>query len=294
MNIKEFYTLIDTDKNPDQAILGDLQSLTKKYPFFQAGIFTYIKCLYVNDIDTFSLELQRLSPFVHDRKALFYYVMSDVYKQFYKGDSTKQIADNRTDVLINAFFETHEDKEAERRLEYAIVNSSMASFDYFSFLDSSQSIENTVSQEDEVKDPLVNSQEIIQEVNTETIIADIAESSVETNEENVVELKHQNIINSFISKAEDSENLRIKLEPLTENTQDEFLPDINETDEADQELDDDFFFTQTLANIYIKQKKYKRAYEIIKRLSLNYPEKNIYFADQLSFLEKLIKNSNNK
>ena len=63
---------------------------------------------------------------------------------------------------------------------------------------------------------------------------------------------------------------------------------------SDKELDDDIFFTQTLANIYIKQKKYNRAYEIIKRLSLNYPEKNTYFADQLSFLEKLIKNSNKK
>jgi len=47
-------------------------------------------------------------------------------------------------------------------------------------------------------------------------------------------------------------------------------------------------FTDTLAKIYLKQKRYDRALEIFKGLSLKYPEKNVYFADQIRFLEKLI------
>ncbi len=53
-------------------------------------------------------------------------------------------------------------------------------------------------------------------------------------------------------------------------------------------------FTETLARIYIKQGKYDKALEIIRRLYLNYPKKNRYFADQIRFLEKLIVNNNNK
>lgn len=49
-------------------------------------------------------------------------------------------------------------------------------------------------------------------------------------------------------------------------------------------------FTETLARIYLKQKRYDRALEIFKGLSLKYPEKNVYFADQIRFLEKLIIN----
>jgi hypothetical protein len=49
-------------------------------------------------------------------------------------------------------------------------------------------------------------------------------------------------------------------------------------------------FTETLAKIYLKQKRYDRALEIFKSLSLKYPEKNVYFADQIRFLEKLIIN----
>ena len=54
---------------------------------------------------------------------------------------------------------------------------------------------------------------------------------------------------------------------------------------------DDTYFTETLARIYVKQKRYDRALQIIKSLSLKYPEKNIYFADQIRFLEKLIINT---
>lgn len=52
------------------------------------------------------------------------------------------------------------------------------------------------------------------------------------------------------------------------------------------------YFTETLARIYIKQGRYQKALDIIGRLSEKYPHKNNYFADQIRFLEKLIINSN--
>ena len=51
---------------------------------------------------------------------------------------------------------------------------------------------------------------------------------------------------------------------------------------------DDSLLSESLAKIFIKQGRYERAYEIISNLSLNYPKKSIYFADQLRFLQKLI------
>ena len=64
--------------------------------------------------------------------------------------------------------------------------------------------------------------------------------------------------------------------------------------ENEEEMLDESYFTETLAKIYIKQRKYSRALEIIRSLYLKYPEKNIYFADQIRFLEKLIINNNSK
>ncbi len=51
---------------------------------------------------------------------------------------------------------------------------------------------------------------------------------------------------------------------------------------------DDSMLSQSLAQIYIKKGKYSKAHEIISHLNLNFPEKSIYFADQLRFLEKLM------
>lgn len=47
---------------------------------------------------------------------------------------------------------------------------------------------------------------------------------------------------------------------------------------------------ESLAQIFIKQRRYERALEIISNLSLNYPEKSVYFADQIRFLQKLVIN----
>jgi hypothetical protein len=93
-------------------------------------------------------------------------------------------------------------------------------------------------------------------------------------------LRGHELIDSFIEKAKD-QPLRIK--PIEEASPFEEAPPGAAVEES--------CFTETLAKIYIKQKKYARALEIIKKLSVKNPEKNAYFADQIRFLEKLITNT---
>ncbi len=57
------------------------------------------------------------------------------------------------------------------------------------------------------------------------------------------------------------------------------------------ERTDDSSLRESLAKIYIKQRRYDKAFEIISNLSLNNPKKSVYFADQLRFLRKLMLNS---
>lgn len=70
----------------------------------------------------------------------------------------------------------------------------------------------------------------------------------------------------------------------------EFKPQIEENKE--EQTENSGVFTETLARIYIKQGKYERALDIIQRLHAKHPGKSIYYADQMRFLEKLIKNNN--
>ena len=98
-------------------------------------------------------------------------------------------------------------------------------------------------------------------------------------------MKGQNLIDDFINK--EGGKMELKENP-------EFTPVI-ETPKSNTETEgDEGYFTETLARIYIKQGRYSKALEIIKKLNLNYPKKNAYFADQIRFLEKLIINNKYK
>lgn len=104
------------------------------------------------------------------------------------------------------------------------------------------------------------------------------------------QLQHQDLIDSFIRKEEErpaGSRLSDMEESARKSTVEGSLPVV----ESESKSLDDSYFTETLAHIYVKQKRYEKALQIIKNLSLKYPEKNVYFADQIRFLEKLIINT---
>jgi hypothetical protein len=52
-------------------------------------------------------------------------------------------------------------------------------------------------------------------------------------------------------------------------------------------FDNNELMTETLARVYLEQKKYKKAIQAYKILSLKYPEKSGFFADRLKMVEKI-------
>lgn len=257
MDIQQFYQFIKKDATANRQEAESLRELIEKYPYFQAAIFAYLKSLYTASDDSYKNELERLSISINDRRALFYYIFSEEYDSFFAQTGKKEINEDKTGILLNAFFESRGDETSE--LEYSIFHSSLASTDYLSYAQSEEALKLTGC------------------------------TSGQKNQEETINLKHQSIIDSFINKSEEGEiRIQIKEKDKYEAGEERY------EGESEEELTEDIFFTETLAKIYIKQKKYEKAYKIIKHLSLNYPKKNIYFADQLSFLEKLIINTKHK
>ena len=84
---------------------------------------------------------------------------------------------------------------------------------------------------------------------------------------------------------------RIVLDNSDESEQEE--SQTNESKKTEKAKDNEIL-TEIMAGIYIKQGKYENAVKIIRQLSLKYPKKNRYFADQIRFLEKLIINNKHK
>jgi len=113
-------------------------------------------------------------------------------------------------------------------------------------------------------------------------------------------------VSAYLSSATEQDNAADKaIRSKTEQLLDAFLSagnerpsfnlvpssDVDDTSVPDDEPEqlDDSCFTPTLAQIYLKQRRYDKALEIIRSLYLNFPNKSIYFADQIRYLEKLIR-----
>jgi hypothetical protein len=101
-------------------------------------------------------------------------------------------------------------------------------------------------------------------------------------------LQHQELIDSFLEKNDRRSGNRLPSSVETGSGKVEEETDSTEPESADRLSLHESYFTETLSHVYIKQKRYDKALEIIKNLSLKYPEKSSYFADQIHFLEKLI------
>ncbi|SFW21823.1 hypothetical protein SAMN02910409_0891 [Prevotellaceae bacterium HUN156] len=114
-------------------------------------------------------------------------------------------------------------------------------------------------------------------------VAYLLETENDADQEDAPQMKGQDLIDTFLEQ----EKGRITLNDLPEEAGDN-----KEQDEADDNEEE--YFTETLARIYIKQGRYQKALDIINRLSVKYPKKNAYFTDQVRFLEKLIINSKKK
>ncbi len=113
-------------------------------------------------------------------------------------------------------------------------------------------------------------------------LLDIEDEKETSKDEAPPSLKGQELIDNFIESS--GGKIELKEEP-------EFVPEIQEGEDSENEDD---YFTETLAQIYIRQGRYSKALEIITLLNLKYPEKSAYFADQIRFLKKLILNDKYK
>ena len=268
----EMQRLDEWINNPDlmgSDTLEELRSIILRYPYFQTAWLLYIKNLYLIKHPSFKDELRRGALYVADLSVLFYFVEGNSFsfpKSEYK-ESEKQVANDRTLDLINRFLsEIPNDKGLSSELSIP-VDSVM---DYSSLL-------------------LLNS----------------AENGRKEVDNTALPLKGQALIDDFIEKSESgmlSSGNNMTDAVGNGNEKDEFseedlvvidddnnagqVDDVMEGNaEAADETGDDNYLTETLAKIYVKQQRYDKALEIIKKLNLKYPKKNAYFADQMRFVE---------
>ena len=252
--------LINLIRHPelmDRETLYDLRSLIAQYPYYQTARLLMLKNLYILHDPTFDEELRRAAIYITDRKVIFNLVESAHYQL----KTTEKNADEKKQT-----------KGAEQRPSTnELIDKFLETIPVEEEKDKSKKRKPTAA--DAAIDYVAY---LLETEEKEDVKSEETESSPTLD-----------LIDTFINNNEQG---RIELK---ENI--EYVPEIaDEGDKNGENEDEEGYFTETLARIYIKQGRYSQALEIIKRLNLAYPKKNAYFADQIRFLEKLIINNNNK
>ena len=227
------------------------------YPYYQPARILLLQNLFLLHDPTFDDELRRAAVYISDRHILFKLVEDAHYQLI-----PEQKKAEKQSITINAETATDEDRTT------SLIDT---------FLEQIPEEEDTTQETEGKRKPTPADA-------TVDYIAYLLESESKQNEDITPQLRGQELIDDFIY----NEGGKITLQDETE-----YEPEENDHNEA-AENEDTGYFTETLARIYIKQGRYSKALEIIRRLNLVYPKKNRYFADQIRFLEKLIINNNKK
>ncbi len=267
----------------NQDSLYELRTLVARYPYFQSVRLLYLKNLYLLHDVSFGAELRKAVLYVVDKRSLFYLIEGENYK-LNRNEQSVSILEkdepgiDRTLFLIDAFLSKMPDVQSQTsELDYTM--------DYTAYLLHDDKADDVVENKmrplrgQDLIDGFLNKMNADEKnLPTEQMNADKSQMDKDVLLADVSEESTSPLISMPISVNDDQ----------AEGEEEE------KSEDCVVEREDDSYFTETLAKIYIKQHRYEKALEIIKKLSLNYPKKNAYFADQIRFLEKLIINAKSK
>ena len=103
------------------------------------------------------------------------------------------------------------------------------------------------------------------------------------------------LIDSFIAHSREKEKEAMSQQTAAEHhVEKEQVAQVAHDNVEKSTQNDDSMLSESLAKVYIARGKYLKALEIIESINLNFPEKSIYFADQIRFLRKLVLNETTK
>ena len=238
----------------DRDTLYELRSLLALYPYFQTARLLMLQNLYLLHDATFDEELRRASAYITDRRVLFQMIEGRHYE--YRTMVKQKQASPKPD-------------SGEDRTSTLIDN----------FLDSIPKDDETEQKPKRKPTPADAAVDYI------SYLVEVEPEGSQEMPGEIPQMPGQDLIDTFIN--DDKGKFTLSDTP-------EYRPEPQPEPENDEIEVGGEFFTETLARIYIKQGRYSKALEIIRRLSLDNPKKNAYFADQIRFLEKLVINNNKK
>lgn len=279
MNVTDYTYLINKPDAINEKQTDALGKVLDEFPFFQSARALRLKGLFNQNSFRYNYALKVTAAYTTDRTVLFDFITSDTFVAIQKGLYEKKIQE-----LLEISVVDSEIIKPVIRLE---PKSNTLEQSILTTIKSSTQIEaeesTKLAEENlEIGKPLgfsINEkhsfQEWLQLSRTQPIVRE-PKSEITTLDSE--KKKKSELIDKFIEASP-------KISPIKQSSESSISFEINKSDNS-------YLMTETLARVYLEQKKYQKAVQAYEILILKYPEKSSFFADRISDIKILQQNNN--
>ncbi len=300
MSTEEFTSLLLNPQNitAEQTLL--IHSVISQYPYFQPARALYLKGLKNTDSFKYNQELKITAAYTTDRSILFDYITSEEFNQNEISKRIKQNSEHLKDIFVNGIDDISVQKSVtidEALKEQIKSTEGVLNPDLFEKRVtigniSNYSIEGEPETKEETPEETLNIGKPLEFHKSET--HSFSEWLKITSFKPIIREQEDEQSAEKVGSEEKIDKKYELIDRFLENN-----PKIVPTRETPthniakaQTVQHDGLMTETLARIYLEQKNYDKAIQSYKILSLKYPEKSGFFADQIKAVKQIQEKNN--
>lgn len=304
MNTSEITYLLNKPNAIHDKHTVALERIVEEFPYFQSARALYLKGLYNQDSFKYNQALRITASYTTDRSILFDFITTGNFATLQKTflDEKEAIINNiivnESEIIVRDEAERMEEIVVEKtpepinKLEQSILISiKEAAPEAPSDIEIPEEIEQSGSKLESIEEKLEigkpldfskeekhSFQEWLQLASFNPINREDHPVEQKSEEKDLEKKKKLEIIDKFIEA-------NPKIPPIKQT---ETTPIVLQQTEGDTS----YLMTETLAKVYLEQKKYQKAIQAYEILILKYPEKSSLFADRISDIKSLQQNNN--
>jgi tetratricopeptide (TPR) repeat protein len=271
MNLTDYTYLLNKPDAINDRYAETLDNVLSAFPYFQSARVLKLKHLYNQDSFNYNYALKVSAAFTTDRSILFDFITSDSFVSVQKGLYEKKLEELMNMSVIGS---EHIVLEANQPVVDALEQSILTSIKKATSTEEQKAEEKLA-----IGKPLEFSknekhsfQEWLQLSRLKPIIREEIKSLIDDDKK-----KKLDLIDKFIEN-------NPKITPIAKDATVPVIEVISE--------DTSHLMTETLARVYLEQKKYSKAIQAYEILILKYPEKSSFFANRISDIKILQQNNN--
>jgi hypothetical protein len=297
MNVAEFTYLLNKPDAINPVQIVDLDRIIAEFSYFQSARSILLKGLHAQDSFKYNQYLKTTAAHTTDRTVLFDFITSEHFTGIQKTTfETKQTEIQNIEIIekeevteVEIPIVNHQELIAENTLEKSILSSiKEATQDLTPLTETIEEIIEAEIQADETEPVIEEEKKTDKPVNFTTGETHSFQEWLQLSKIKPIDRTNEN---------PENKSLEAKLELIDrfiENNPKISPPkeDVNTPLYTPKNEDTSYLMTETLAKVYLEQRKYSKAIQAYEILILKYPEKSSLFADRILEIKELQQNNN--